>query len=181
MSCYCTTSGIDVSFDSQLPISSDDTLLVLFGSRSYTQQEQAVNLADDIIDEIESRKIVFDAIISGGANGADDVAEVVGVKLGVPVIVLNVGRRKHERHSIRADLSEEPYIVETVATYEGDSNDPRSGKGAYLYRNCLMAKVTAQHGGTGLAIWNGQSTGTQHMMDACESHGVPYSVYHFNM
>ena len=43
-----------------------------------------------------------------------------------------------------------------------------------------MAEVTAQHSGTGLAIWDGQSNGTRHMMDACESHGVPYEVYRFN-
>lgn len=179
MSCYCTSSGIDVSFDSQLPIATDDRLLVIFGSRSYAQQGRAVDLADEVVDEIDERGLSFDAVISGGADGADDVAEVVGVKSGLPVIVFNVGRPA-SRHSIRADLSDAPYVVETVASYGGDSDDPRSGKGAYLYRNCLMAHVTAQHDGTGLAIWDGRSSGTQRMMDACESHGVAYEVLRCN-
>lgn len=179
MSCYCSSSGIDVSFDSQLPIESDDRLLVIFGSRSYAQQGRAVDLADEVINEIDDRELSFDAIISGGADGADDVAEAVGVKLGVPVIVFNVGQPA-TRHGLRSDLSEEPYTVETVAAFQGDSDDPRSGKGAYLYRNCLMAEVTAQHSGTGLAIWDGHSNGTRRMMDSCESHGVPFEVYRFN-
>jgi hypothetical protein len=179
MSCYCSSSGIDVSFDGQLPISNDDSLLVIFGSRSYAQRGRAVDLAEEVIDEIEDRELVFDAIISGGADGADDVAEAVGVKLGVPVIVFNVGKPA-TRHDLRAGLNDAPYSVETVASYQGDSDDPRSGKGAYLYRNCLMAEVTAQHSGTGLAIWDGQSNGTQHMMDACESHGVSHEVYHYD-
>lgn len=179
MSCYCSSSGIDVSFDGQLPVASDDSLLVIFGSRSYAQQGRAVDLADEVIDEIEDRELAFDAIISGGAGGADDVAEVVGIKLGVPVIVFNVGQPA-TRHDLRADLSGAPYSVETVATFQGDSDDPRSGKGAYLYRNCLMAEVTAQHSGTGLAIWDGQSNGTRHMMDACESHGIPHEVYRYD-
>lgn len=179
MSCYCASSGLDLSFDSQLPLASDERLLVIFGSRSYAQQGRAVDLADEVVDEINERGLSFDAIISGGADGADDVAEVVGVKSGVPVIVFNVGRPA-SRHSIRTDLSEAPYVVETVATYSGDSNDPRSGKGAYLYRNCLMAHVTAQYDGSGLAIWDGRSNGTRHMMDACESHGVPYETLRYD-
>lgn len=178
MSCYCESTGIEVSFDDRLPFATSDNVLVIFGSRSYAQQGQAVDQAGTILDELDDLDVEFDAIISGGADGADDVAEVVGVRAGVPVVIFNVGRPA-DRHEIRTDLSDNTYQVETVATYDGDSSDPRSGKGAYLYRNCLMADVTSEYNGRGLAIWDGNSSGTQRMMSACESHGVPYDIFEF--
>lgn len=179
MACYCGQSGIDASFDGSLPLTSGDRLLVIFGSRGYTATERAVDRADEVLNYLTSTDLEFDAVLSGGADGADSVAEVVAVRLGLPMIVFNVGRPA-ERHTLRADMSDAPYVVETVSSYSGDSDDPRSGAGAYLYRNCLMADLASRFDGTGLAIWDGSSSGTRHMMESCESHDVPYEVLRFD-
>lgn len=177
MACYCRSEEIEAAYRGEVSIECSAPL-VIFGSRSYTEGREAAALADEILDVIDHHDIDYDCIVSGGASGADDVGEVVGVKTGTPVAVFNVGSVE-PRHSLRDEMSGSPYEVDTVSRYAGPSEDPKSGNGAYLYRNCLMAEWTAQHDGRGLAIWDGDSTGTQHMMSACESHGIPYEVFLF--
>lgn len=101
-----------------------------------------MDLAGDLIQEAEYRNIPFDVIVSRGVSGADSVAEVIGVKPGVLVIVPNVGRQRQNRKETSSDVANEPYVVKTVATYECARDYPQSGKGACLYRNCMMVYVT---------------------------------------
>lgn len=182
MSCYCERSGIRTlpSSDDSLPVAPEDDLWVIFGSRSFEAAEGSTSeQAQQVLAQFDERNLdTPDAIISGGAGGADAVAEAVALGLDIPMIVFAVGS-VDQGTSFRRSLADQPWVVDVVASYDGDSDDPKSGKGAYLTRNCTMAEVVAQHGGRGFAIWDGSSNGTQHMLDSCESHGVETTVWRF--
>lgn len=179
MDCYCSSHDIDVAYDGPTPFGVDATPLVIFGSRSLQHEGDSPTLAKEYRRKIDEAGIEYDAIVSGGADGADDVAEIIGVRESVPTLVCNVASPAYGRHSIRQDLSDAPFVVETVATYDGPDDDPWSGTGAYTARNCLMAELVAQHDGRGVAIWDGESPGTDRMLTACESHDVPTTTVRF--
>lgn len=181
MPCYCSRVGIDVSYEGPtLPIQQGDTLWVIFGSRAFADLGAPVDeQARWVLHEFSARELPFpDVILSGGAGGADAVAEEVALELDVPMIVFSVGAPSLETQQRELE-ADQPWVVETVTRYRGDSDNPRSGNGAYLTRNCMMAEVTAQHDGYGFAIYNGSSNGTEHMLDSCQSHGVDTTVWHY--
>lgn len=182
MDCYCQRAGVgDVSYsDKQLPIGPEDHVCVIFGSRSYNTADGGIKeKANMVIDQFDQRDLEYpDVIVSGGAGGADAVAEAVALQLSVPMIVLAVNQPDDDT-LFRRDLADAEWHVETVTTYQGDADDPRSGNGAYLTRNCVMAELVGRHDGSGFAIWDGESSGTAQMLDSCESHGVETAVWEF--
>lgn len=184
MSCYCERTEIDASYTgtTDLPITPGDTVVVIFGSRAYDSVPGSLSdKADTVIDQFDERELPLpDVIVSGGAGGADAVAEAVAITLSVPMIVFAVNTPSANTDFRRTELASEPWAVETVATYDGDPDDPRSGRGAYLYRNCLMAELVGQHGGHGFAIYNGESSGTSRMLTSCDSHGVDTTVWRYD-
>ncbi|RLM94324.1 hypothetical protein D3D01_15795 [Haloarcula sp. Atlit-7R] len=174
MSCYCSRQGVTVQpANYELPVESNGSPLVIFGSRDYASQPGSVrDRAERVLAEVSSRGVEEpDYIISGGADGADAVAEAVSMLLGVPMVVFSVGEPS-EPTIFRREQADNQWIIEAVTSYSGGRDDPRSGRGAYLTRNCLMAEVTANAGGAGFAIYNGDSSGTGHMLDSCRAHGV---------
>lgn len=182
MSCYCHRSGIsDLPGTNEIQlIDPEDDVWVIFGSRSFeTVGSSLTDRAKMVIGKFNERELdTPDVIVSGGADGADAVAEAVALTLDVPMVVFAVGS-VNENTSFRQSLADKPWVVEVVTSYDGESDDPVSGNGAYLTRNCAMAEVVGRHDGQGFAIWNGQSNGTQHMMDSCLSHGVETEVWKF--
>ena len=171
MSCYCQSHDVVVQPDDYcLP---DGEPLVIFGSRSYQHEPGTVSeRGDRIVAELASRNLAEPGfIVSGGADGADAVAEAVAIKLGVPMVVFAVNSAS-DATCRRRDWATEPWTIVAPTSYSGPSHDPRSGRGAYLTRNCLMAAVVAQRDGAAFAIYDGESQGTAHMLDSCESHGV---------
>jgi len=171
MSCYCQTHDVVVQPDDYCLPGGDP--LVIFGFRAYQHEPGSVSeRGDRIVAELASRGLDDPGfIVSGGAEGADAVAEAVAIKLGVPMVVFAVNSASEATYR-RRDWATEPWSIVTPTSYSGPSDDPRSGRGAYLTRNCLMAAVVAQHDGAAFAIYDGESSGTQHMLDSCQSHGV---------
>jgi hypothetical protein len=182
MSCYCERHGVNdlPTGPASLPIDPEDDLWVIFGSRDFEAVDGSTSeKAECVLEKFDDRGLATpDAIISGGAGGADAVAEAVALELGVPMVVFAVGYID-ENTSFRRSLADQPWVVEVVTEYEGESDDPTSGKGAYLTRNCAMAEVVAQHDGRGFAIWDGDSSGTNAMLDSCYSHGVEADVWRY--
>jgi hypothetical protein len=183
MVCYCERAGVsDVSYsDQQLPFGSEDDIWVIFGSRSFAATDGSTReQAERVLDEFDDRDLEYpDAIVSGGADGADAVAEAVALHLDVPMVVFTVNGPS-DGTAFRRDLADAPWVVDTVTDYDGEQDDPTSGKGAYLTRNCMMAELVGQHGGYGFAIWDGDSNGTAHMIDSCHSHGVEPVIWEFS-
>jgi hypothetical protein len=180
MSCYCSREDVDASTDYDLPIAPGDDVWAIVGSRSFDSVPGSIKeKAQRVVEQFDERSLSHpDVIISGGADGADAVAEAVAVQLGVPMIVFSVGEPSSNTQ-FRRQMADEAWVVETVTTYPGDDDDPRSGKGAYTLRNCMMAAVLGQHDGSAFAIWNGDSPGTRHMLDSCDSHGADTEIWRF--
>lgn len=168
--CYCRDTGTGTATDSdlELPWGPDDEVLVIFGSRSLEdlpatprQQARAAILT------LGQRDFPTpDYILSGGAEGADAVAEAVALELGVPMAVFAVNSCSQATR-FRADLADKPFYTEVFANW-GNEDGPREGPGAYLWRNCLMA----HHATAGLALWDTDSNGTRRMITSCRAHDV---------
>jgi len=111
-----------------------------------------------------------DAIISGGADGADAAAEALALVLGVPAVVMHVGDPSSATQS-RADTAEAPWALIRAGQWSGGPGP--DGKQTYLARNCAMAELCSAIGGWAVGAHDSESSGTEHMFDSCESHGVP--------
>ena len=88
--------------------------LVVFGSRNYHRTGSARENGEQLVSDLEEAGIQFDAIVSGGARGADRAGEVAGVLTDTPVVVFNVNG-VDDRHHWYADHSDAHYQVETVS------------------------------------------------------------------
>ncbi|MFC7043858.1 hypothetical protein [Halonotius sp. GCM10025705] len=88
--------------------------LVVFGSRGYERTGSARENGEQLVSDLEEAGIQFDAIVSGGARGADRAGEVAGVLTDTPVVVFNVNG-VDDRHHWYADHSDAHYQVETVS------------------------------------------------------------------
>jgi len=174
MTYYCTDHSVEVvPSDYDLPEWGDGEPLVIFGSRSVSSRPGSVReWAKWVVARLEDRDMDNpDLIISGGADGADAVAEVVAILLGVPMVVFAVGEHSEATHR-RREFADSPWAIRSVTSYAGPDDNPRSGNGAYTTWNCLIAEFVARRGGSGFALWDGSSPGTRRMLDSCESHGV---------
>lgn len=174
MSCYCSEHSVEVEpAQHSLPDWADGEPLVIFGSRSLASRPGSVReWAGAVVGRLGDEGMGDpDFVISGGADGADAVAEAVAIVLGVPMLVFAVGSHSEATHR-RREYADSPWAIRTVTSYSGPDGDPRSGNGAYTTRNCLMAEFVARRGGSGFALWDGSSPGTQRMFDSCEAHGV---------
>lgn len=90
MSSQCDSSSSAVSLPE--PVSFPETIsnpLVVFGSRSYERMGSARELGERLVSDLEDAGVQFDAIVSGGARGADRAGEVAGVLSDTPVVVFN--------------------------------------------------------------------------------------------
>ena len=168
MSSQCNSSSSAVSLPE--PVSFPETIsnpLVVFGSRSYERMGSARELGERLVSDLEEAGIQFDAIVSGGARGADRAGEVAGVLSDTPVVVFNVNG-VDDRHHWYADQSDALYQVETVSSSDGDDDLPGEGRREpYMLRNDMMAEFVADRDGSAWAIWNGESTGTRAMLTSC--------------
>lgn len=120
-------------------------------------------------------------ILSGGAEGADAVAEALAIELEVPMTVFAVGSPR-ESTQFRASMADEPWSVESVTSYGGPEDDPRSGRGAYLPRNCMMAEAPLASSVRAVAWQSGTANhrGTRNMLDSCGDHGIDTSVWQYS-
>jgi len=176
MDCTCTEVGCSVN--DLLPavpwsVGSDDQMMVLFGSRSFSQFETTKENARAVIHTIDKSGLGRPSVIvSGGADGADAAAEAVSLLLGVPMIVMHVGGPSSGT-SHRQSIAQErgiPWVVEECTRYSGGPGP--DGKAAYLARNCAMAELVSQYGGSGFGVHVDGSPGTSHMFDSLNAHGV---------
>lgn len=186
--CWCGEHSIDteshlesILTDASLPfdLAEFDQPLVIFGSRSLVQHSElsVADRRDLVVKHLGQAELAPDLIISGGADGGDAIAEATAIALGIPMIVFAVGSVS-DGTSFRCGLADQPWAVETVTSYgDDDPDDPTTGRGAYMTRNCLMAALVARLGGHGLALWDGDSPGTDAMLDACVSHGIDHVVF----
>jgi predicted Rossmann fold nucleotide-binding protein DprA/Smf involved in DNA uptake len=154
------------------------TILVIFGSRSLTQQGISLTDRCDLVADVFSEADLSpDLIISGGADGGDAIAEALALRFSIPAVVLAVNT-VDESTDFRRGLADRSWACLTVTEYGDDEpTDPTTGRGAYMTRNCLMAELTSRFDGAGLALWDGDSPGTQAMLASCQSHGVPCGIF----
>ena len=168
MSSQCDSSSSAVSLPE--PVSFPESIsnpLVVFGSRSYERMGSARELGERLVSDLEDAGVQFDAIVSGGARGADRAGEVAGVLTDTPVVVFNVNG-VDDRHHWYADQSDALYQVETVSSSDEDDDLPGEGRREpYMLRNDMMAEFVADRDGSAWAIWNGESTGTRAMLTSC--------------
>lgn len=170
-------SSQEASSTAQLPggISFPDSItnpLVVFGSRLYERTGCARENGEQLVSDLEAAGIQFDAIVSGGARGADRAGEVAGVLTDTPVVVFNVNQ-PDDRHYWYNDHSDALYQVETVSSSAPDDDLPGEGRREpYMLRNEMMAKFVADRNGSGWAIWDGESTGTRAMLTSCRRRGL---------
>jgi len=173
MSSQCDSSSSAVSLPE--PVSFPESIsnpLVVFGSRSYERMGSARELGERLVSDLEDAGVQFDAIVSGGARGADRAGEVAGVLTDTPVVVFNVNG-VDDRHHWYADQSDAVYQVETVSSSDGDDDLPGEGRREpYMIRNDMMAEFVANRDGSAWAIWNGESTGTRAMLTSCRRRDV---------
>lgn len=146
--------------------------LVVFGSRAYERTGSARENGEQLVSDLEDAGIQFDAIVSGGARGADRAGEVAGVLTDTPVVVFNVNQ-PDDRHHWYADHSDALYQVETVSSSDGDDDLPGEGRREpYMLRNDMMAEFVSDRNGTAWAIWDGESSGTRAMLTSCRRRGL---------
>lgn len=176
MSCYCASDSIDVSPllpDLPWSVGQDDTVMVIFGSRSFRQFGTVRENAEAVIAVIDESGLNRpDVVVSGGADGGDAAAEAVSLLLDVPMVVMHVNdasSRTLQRESVAAERGI-PWALHECTRYSGGPGP--DGKAAYLARNCAMAELVSQHDGCGFGAHVDESAGTQHMFDSLESHGV---------
>lgn len=167
--CACRQRGRDVSSTtSEFPYS-DARVFTIVGTRSFGSGIADERLIDIVLGALAHYDVEpFDVIVSGGASGADRVAELVAGHLGVPFHGFDVSSVQSARQAFRADL-DCPVSNEIASRYAED------GSFAYLLRNCQMAAVAD----AGFAFWDGESSGTEHMIDSCEAHGVDLRVIEY--
>lgn len=172
MSAQCdTTSAVPLPNSVTFPDSISNPLVV-FGSRAYHRMGSARELGERLVSDLEEAGIQFDAIVSGGARGADRAGEVAGVLTDTPVVVFNVNR-PDDRHHWYADHSDALYQVETVSSSDPDDDLPGEGRREpYMLRNEMMAEFVADRDGSGWAIWDGESTGTRAMLTSCRRRDI---------
>ena len=111
--------------------------------RTVIAGSRSVDEYDRIVNAIESAPFEIATVISGGANGVDTLGEQWANENGIPV---------------RQYLPEE---------FEERASD--RGMPSPLVRNEKMAEV----GEALLAIWDGESRGTKHMVSCAEREGIP--------
>ena len=146
--------------------------LVVFGSRAYHRMGSCRELGEQLVSDLEESGIQFDAIVSGGARGADRVGEVAGVLMDTPVVVFNVNGTD-DRHHWYDDQSDAHYQWETVSSSDPDDDLPGEGRREpYMLRNDMMAEFVADRNGSGWAIWDGESTGTRSMLASCRRRDI---------
>lgn len=85
--CYCTRTDVDVTRDipDEVPWPEGATVAVVFGSRSYQQGWTPSRLADRIQVAFREAGVQPDAIVSGGAAGADAAGEAYAVQQELPL------------------------------------------------------------------------------------------------
>jgi len=172
--CYCQREGFDVSAarPNAVPWPRGASVAVVFGSRSLQHEGTPSALADRIARQFRAADVAPDAIISGGADGIDAAGEAYAIQHDLPLLVCSVDEPSDSTVFRCQDLADSPTQIETVTSY--NDPEPHGGAAAYLARNCVMAELAD----TALAVWDGDSRGTQHMLVSCASHEIPGPIVH---
>lgn len=126
--------------------------IIIAGGRDFKNFEAVKVEVDSILksylgDNIDKSKI---EIVSGGARGADKLAEIVAKELSIPNKVFNANWNKY-------------------------------GKSAGLIRNKQMANYVASSDCKGilLCFWDGQSKGTENMIQTAKNIGIEVKVVYY--
>jgi len=123
--------------------------VIIAGSRDFNDYELLKKSAIEII----TNKTIFPdltTIVSGGARGADKLGERFADDMGLE-------------------------IVRFIPDWDN------LGKRAGYVRNEEMAKFSVQDGNEGMliAFWDGESRGTNHMINLAKKHGLEVHVINY--
>lgn len=123
--------------------------VIIAGSRDFNDYELLKKSAIEII----TNKTLFPdltVIVSGGARGADKLGERFAEEMGLE-------------------------IARFIPDWDG------LGKRAGYVRNEEMAKFSVQDGNEGMliAFWDGESRGTNHMINLAKKHGLEVHVINY--
>lgn len=144
----------------------DDPTVVIFGSRDLLGGAFDEAFRTRQVDRLVRYASIelgteFGRVISGGAQGVDSAAREWAETVGVPFKEFGV-RSSSDRSWIQElDVDERLFDYEHV------------GADAYLNRNAVMAEVAD----VGVALWDGESRGTQHMMSELRSRDADRVVW----
>lgn len=165
--------------------------------RKRTRYVDAIALKDELVAEMEEEFTLM--VLDGESGGAQSARAQVSQPATARVIVCG-SRKWHDRRAIADRLNElvlergwrfpDPVIVHGAArgadrlaeeeagksgllTEAHPANWDLHGKSAGLIRNLAMANLGAE---LCLAFWDGQSTGTAHMVAECRKRGIPVEV-----
>lgn len=129
--------------------------IIIAGSRNFTDYERFRNDAVGTLNNIinGNMELLKDIeIVSGGAEGTDKMAEKLAAEYGLAIKVI-------------------------------PANWDELGKTAGFTRNKEMALYAKQdtQGAMLLAFWNGESSGTQHMMTLANTANIPVTLFNVKM
>lgn len=120
--------------------------ILVAGSRSWTDYNKMVKVLDDLIREEQLPFADDVTIVSGGAKGADNLAERYAHEKGYELVVIRADWDKYGRSAgYRRNEEMHKYI-------EKDNN-----------RFCVC-------------FWDGQSKGTAHNFDLVKKHNTPLTI-----
>lgn len=125
--------------------------IIIAGSRDFTDYEKLCSACDAIITGLTANDAQSEiVIISGGARGADKLAEQYARE------------KKYKNNIIKAEW------------------DRYGKKAGYLRNAVMADKATARNGqGYLIAFWDGKSHGTRHMIDIAEKKKMHVSIIGF--
>lgn len=125
--------------------------VVIAGSRTFNNYDTFKSITDHMLSNYQLQDIT---IISGGAPGADSLAERYAKEHGIKTII------------IKANWNRKP--------------DGSYDRGAGYRRNCAMHKrLNDFEKKACLCFWDGESKGTRHNFELCTQYETQLAVYNF--
>lgn len=198
MSCYCDSHSGSVVEDTirstvdalheTVPVSGVPA--VVFGSQSHQPDSRQFRRALDdvgfwaqtptpIVGDTQPRDLDFrpDFIITGGNRG-DELAELMALRLEIPLVALDVGPIDDRLHAHSSQATCD-WHLESVLDYDSSGDQPSavSHGRAYPTRNCIIARFTAESNGVALCYWDGNDDGVSSAIDTLRQHDVPTHAY----
>jgi len=109
---------------------------------------------------MENQPFDVDMIVAGGAEGVDTMAELFAISINMDYMIFT---------AYWNDLTESPLVVKTSKSgveYNALAGHNRN-KRMLDYADCVIA------------IWDGKSTGTKHMIDITKKAKKPLKVFYY--